>query len=426
MMLAASRSRRAFAIPAAHELQEHAHMKQQTIRNDGPRLRRLGIMIAVSAALAALSGCATTTRGTSAEVATTSGRAGGAGGQPVERAAGTGAASGAAVAGNGAGSANASGGGSSGGASSLPGDAGAGGQSGRAAAAAGSQGGGASAGTSAGGTGSGPAGDGSAGGAAAANGGGASSGTAGAGSSAGGVGSAAGAGGKGGSTVGGGTAGGGTAGGGAAGGGTVAGGGDGGSSAGGRSGGRSAGGGGAGAGVAGDGSTAGDGVGGGDSATATAGVVEAPGSRVHIEEEVTPQTLGGLLPLTVGVDEAGQFDFDQAVLRPEVKGLLDELATRLRDAEWDRLDIVGYTDRIGTPDYNLHLSEQRAWAVARYLTDQGIPVYKMKVKGRGEADSLVGAEACRDLDREELIACLQKDRRVQIEASIRKTQAKLQ
>ena len=55
------------------------------------------------------------------------------------------------------------------------------------------------------------------------------------------------------------------------------------------------------------------------------GMVDAPGGRARIDEEVTPQTLGGMLPMVVGVDEQGQFDFDQAVLRAEVKGVLDGL-----------------------------------------------------------------------------------------------------
>jgi outer membrane protein OmpA-like peptidoglycan-associated protein len=168
------------------------------------------------------------------------------------------------------------------------------------------------------------------------------------------------------------------------------------------------------------------GAGGSDQEAMVVGMVDAPGSRVRIDEEVTPQTLGGMLPLTVGVDEEGHFDFDQAVLRPEVKSVLDELVVRLGDAEWDRLDIMGYTDRIGTDDYNQQLSERRAWAVARYLVAQGIPVTKMRVEGRGERSSQVAQGECHDLERGELIACLQKDRRVEIEASIRKTEAKIQ
>ena len=120
-----------------------------------------------------------------------------------------------------------------------------------------------------------------------------------------------------------------------------------------------------------------------------AGTIGAPGSRAKVEEEVTAQTLDGLLPLVVGVDEEGQFDFDQAVLRPEVKVRLDELAAKLDGAQFDRLDIVGYADPIGTEEYNQQLSERRAWAVARYLLDKSVPLKKMKVEGRGQRNSLI-------------------------------------
>jgi OmpA-OmpF porin, OOP family len=156
------------------------------------------------------------------------------------------------------------------------------------------------------------------------------------------------------------------------------------------------------------------------------GMVDAPGGRARVDEDVTPQTLGGMLPMVVGVDEQGQFDFDRAVLRVEVKGVLDGLAVKLQDAEYDRLDIIGYSDRIGTDEYNVQLSERRAWAVARYLMQQGVPLTKIRVEGRGERESTLAATQCADLAREEMIACLQQDRRVQIEASIRKSHVKIE
>jgi OOP family OmpA-OmpF porin len=154
--------------------------------------------------------------------------------------------------------------------------------------------------------------------------------------------------------------------------------------------------------------------------------VAAPGSHARVDEEVTPQTLGGMLPLVVGVDEEGQFDFDKAVLRPEVKTRLDELAAKLEDAEFDRLDIIGYADRIGTEQYNQELSDRRAWAVARYLRDKGVPLGKMKVEGRGQRNSLITQGECEGLAKPDLIVCFQKDRRVEIEASIRKTNVRVQ
>lgn len=155
-------------------------------------------------------------------------------------------------------------------------------------------------------------------------------------------------------------------------------------------------------------------------------MIEAPGKSVRVDEEVSAQTLGGMLPLSVGVDEEGQFDFDQAVVRDDVRTVLDELALRLHEAEWDRLDIIGYTDRLGTPEYNQQLSERRAWAVARYLVDQGIPLSKLRVEGRGERNSVVAEGECENMGHSELIACLQKDRRVELEATIRRTQARIE
>jgi len=168
----------------------------------------------------------------------------------------------------------------------------------------------------------------------------------------------------------------------------------------------------------------GTGIGGDDDMVV--GMIDTPGDRAQVDEDVTPQTLGGMLPLTVGVDEEGQFDFDRAVLRPEVKDVLDALAVRLEGAQYDRLDIIGYTDRLGSDDYNQNLSERRAWAVARYLIDKGVPLSKMRVQGRGERNSVMMSTECAELERDDLITCLQRDRRVEIEASIRRAHVKVE
>ena len=144
---------------------------------------------------------------------------------------------------------------------------------------------------------------------------------------------------------------------------------------------------------------------------------------MKVDEEYRPQTLGGVLPLVLGVNEEGRFDFDQYALRPEVKAILDELAAKLKTAEYDRLDIIGYTDRIGTSDYNRRLSELRAYSVAQYLISRGVPDNKIHYEGRGDKDPLTQSGQCQGLAREELITCLQKDRRVEIEASIHRKHA---
>jgi len=154
--------------------------------------------------------------------------------------------------------------------------------------------------------------------------------------------------------------------------------------------------------------------------------VEVASGRVQVDEEYQPLTLGGALPVVLGVNEEGRFDFDQFALRDEVKSILDGLAERLKTAEYDRLDVIGYTDRIGSVDYNQRLSELRAYAVAQYLMHKGVPENKIRYEGRGNRDPLTQADECRELAREDLIACLQRDRRVEIEASIHRKHATVQ
>jgi outer membrane protein OmpA-like peptidoglycan-associated protein len=149
------------------------------------------------------------------------------------------------------------------------------------------------------------------------------------------------------------------------------------------------------------------------------GRVDTAGNKVKIEENERQQTLDGMLPMALDMDERGLFEFDRYELRNEVKSTLDLLAEKLKAAEYDRLVILGYTDRIGTDDYNRQLSEKRAWTVAGYLMDRGVPPHKLKVEGRGERDSIAGDEACEGLKRAEMIQCLQRDRRVEIAATVK-------
>lgn len=151
--------------------------------------------------------------------------------------------------------------------------------------------------------------------------------------------------------------------------------------------------------------------------------IDVPSGKVEVNEEYQPLTLGGALPVVLGVNEEGRFDFDQYALRDEVKAILDGLAETLKTAEYDRLEIFGYADRIGAVDYNRRLSELRAYAVAQYLMQRGVPEHKIRYEGRGDRDPLTQADECQGLAREDLITCLQKDRRVEIEASIHRKHA---
>mgnify|MGYP000919129304 CR=1 FL=1 len=81
-----------------------------------------------------------------------------------------------------------------------------------------------------------------------------------------------------------------------------------------------------------------------------------------------------------------EFDFDSAMLKPEMKSALDEVAAKIMGtAGEENLSIVGYTDSSGPDDYNMMLSEKRANAVADYLESKGVSRSMMTVSGKGES-----------------------------------------
>jgi outer membrane protein OmpA-like peptidoglycan-associated protein len=156
------------------------------------------------------------------------------------------------------------------------------------------------------------------------------------------------------------------------------------------------------------------------------GRIETAANRVLIDENERLQPLDGMLPMSLSLDERGMFDFDRYELRPEVKAILDVLAAKLNESTYDRLHVMGFADRLGEEGYNQRLSEKRAWAVAGYLMNKGVPPYKLRVQGRGERDSQPVNDQCEGLDRPAMIECLQKDRRVEIAATVKDYQLKVQ
>ena len=113
------------------------------------------------------------------------------------------------------------------------------------------------------------------------------------------------------------------------------------------------------------------------------------------------------------------FDFDKATVKHAGKMALDKFAADLRGTSYDVISVAGHTDRIGSPAYNQALSARRAEAVKSYLVDPaGILSGKIAARGEGEAQPITKAGDCRGRNASAtLIACLQPDRRVEVEVS---------
>lgn len=79
------------------------------------------------------------------------------------------------------------------------------------------------------------------------------------------------------------------------------------------------------------------------------------------------------------------YDFDKATLRPESKTALDEMAQIMRDNPNITIEMASHTDRKGSNEYNLALSERRAKSVIDYLISVGISADRLQHMGYGES-----------------------------------------
>ena len=79
------------------------------------------------------------------------------------------------------------------------------------------------------------------------------------------------------------------------------------------------------------------------------------------------------------------YDFDKATLRPESRTALDELAGMLRDNPNITIEMASHTDRHGTDEYNISLSQRRAKSVVDYLIESGIAPERLQAQGYGES-----------------------------------------
>ena len=137
----------------------------------------------------------------------------------------------------------------------------------------------------------------------------------------------------------------------------------------------------------------------------------------------TPATVAKPAPaperLKVSFNADVLFGFDHSAISPAGKRALDKFVTEIKGVEFDQITIQGHTDRIGTPTYNEKLSLQRANAVKAYLVSRNAaPSHKISTIGKGSTEPLTEAGSCKGVSTSAaVIACLESDRRVDLEVS---------
>jgi OOP family OmpA-OmpF porin len=121
----------------------------------------------------------------------------------------------------------------------------------------------------------------------------------------------------------------------------------------------------------------------------------------------------------VSYSAESMFGFDKSAMQPAGMAALDTFTGELKGAQFDSISVEGHTDRLGTTEYNQKLSVERAEAVKAYLvTPGGVDAAKINAVGKSEGAPVTKPEDCKGTKATtQLKACLQPDRRVEIEVT---------
>ncbi|MCF7480995.1 OmpA family protein [Vibrio sp. J1-1] len=119
-------------------------------------------------------------------------------------------------------------------------------------------------------------------------------------------------------------------------------------------------------------------------------------------------------PVEFNLSSESFFEFGGAQLMDVVQSDTLQKVIDFIDTHEDKglkITVSGYTDHIGTKDFNQKLSEERAQTVADYIISRGYggPIHAF---GFGPSEPVVTCSST--LAREELIRCLQPNRRVTV------------
>jgi outer membrane protein OmpA-like peptidoglycan-associated protein len=110
-------------------------------------------------------------------------------------------------------------------------------------------------------------------------------------------------------------------------------------------------------------------------------------SRLQQELNTVLQTRDSARGLIMNMSDV-LFEFGKYILKPEAREKLAKVSGILLSFPGLALEVDGYTDNVGSDEFNQTLSEERARAVRDYLTSQGVPFGSITTKGFGKTSPI--------------------------------------
>jgi OmpA-OmpF porin, OOP family len=123
---------------------------------------------------------------------------------------------------------------------------------------------------------------------------------------------------------------------------------------------------------------------GGAKVAATPAAAEVPATK-----EAVAACQGDINTLMTG--KTINFQSGSAYLAAESTAIIDELAKALQPCAGTSVEVQGHTDLTGSSEVNQTLSQARAEAVAKALTDKGVPAERLTAKGFGSSQPVENA-----------------------------------
>ena len=99
--------------------------------------------------------------------------------------------------------------------------------------------------------------------------------------------------------------------------------------------------------------------------------------------DVSPTDNGAAI--LVNLPNGVTFDTDSTLIKPAFRDTLDRVAQSMMQYPDSLIDVYGHTDSTGSDSYNQTLSENRARAVADYLSSRGVSSQRLRSQGYGES-----------------------------------------